>query len=149
MSQVAMGKVVEGPAGADQAGLGERIVRELIKSPKFKSSLRIMVNGISPERAPGLVRSLMWEDAETFMGLASAMPKVVNFLIQAAKEMAAQLNGFPTPMLVAFVSRLAGEVDFQALGEAVGEFRALLGKLEPVVESLRRDSRGALGREEE
>lgn len=135
-------------AGPEQTGLGERVLRELIRSPKFKSSLRIMVNGIDPSHAPGMVRALLWEDVETFMGTASIMPKIVNFMIQAAKETAVQLNAFPPEILLAFLSRLVGEIDFQALSEATREFRLLLEKLGPVVEGVRENSRRALGREE-
>lgn len=132
-----------------QAGLSERVIRELIRSPKFKSSLRIMVNGIDPGHATGLVRALFWEDVETFMGTASVMPKLVNFLIQAARETAVQMNAFPPGILAAFLSRLAKEIDFEAAGEAFREFSLLLEKLGPVVESLRESSRQVLGQSPE
>lgn len=124
--------------GEPAEGLGERILHRLIKSPKFKSSLNIFLRGIQPEHAPGLVRALMWGDVETFMGTASALPRLVNFLILAAGEMTAQLNAFPSEILLAFLKRLAGEVDFEALERASREARLLLEKLGPVVEELRK-----------
>ncbi|MBC7248328.1 MAG: hypothetical protein H5T73_11205 [Actinobacteria bacterium] len=123
-----------------QPGLTERMLRELIRSPKFKSSLRIMVNGIDPAHAPGMVRALLWEDVETFMGTTSVLPKLVNFTIQALRELAVQLNSFPPEILLAFLSRLAKEIDFATAGEALREFSLLLEKLGPVVEVLRESS---------
>lgn len=128
-----------------QAGIAERIMRELIRSPKFKSSLRIIVNGIDPAHAPGMVRALLWEDVETFMGTTSVLPKLVNFMIQALRELAVQLNTFPPEMLLAFLSRLTKEIDFGAAGEAFREFSLLLEKLGPVVEGLRESSQQHLG----
>ncbi|WP_287155089.1 hypothetical protein [Candidatus Solincola tengchongensis] len=126
-------------------GLGERLLRRLIKSPKFKSSLKILVNAIDEENAPGLVRALMWEDVETFMGAASALPRAVNFAVRAVEEMVAQLNAFPPEMLLAFLSRLAAEVDFEALERTAEEARLLLEKLAPVLEGLRGRMASAVG----
>lgn len=146
-------KLSPGPASAQSIpgspsvaeGLGERLLRRLIRSPKFKSSLRILINGFDSEHAPGLVRALMWEDVETFMGMAGALPGLVNFTVRAAEEALSQLNAFPTEMLLAFLSRVAEEVDFGALERAGRETRLLLEKLAPVVEELRRRAAEAAG----
>ncbi len=137
ISPMTVGEAGMSGSGGPMIGLGERLLRRLIKSPKFKSSLNILLRGIDPEHAPGLVRAFMWEDVETFMGTASAVPKLVNFAIRAVEEVAAQLNAFPPEILLAFLNRLAGEVDFQALERAAREAKLLLEKLGPVVESLR------------
>lgn len=131
-----MGTGIPGGGEASE-GLGERILRRLIRSPKLKSSLNVMMKGIDPDHAPGLVRALMWGDVETFMGMSSALPRLANFIIRAAEEVVAQLNAFPPEILAAFLGRLAGEVDFQALERATREARLLLEKVGPVVEGLR------------
>lgn len=125
-------------SGEPAEGLVEKLLHRLMKSPKFKSSLNVLLKGIQPEHAPGLVRALMWGDVETFMGTASAIPRLANFLILAAEEMAVQLNAFPPEILLAFLKRLAGEVDFGALERAAREARLLMEKLGPVVEELRK-----------
>jgi hypothetical protein len=126
----------------EKHGISERVLRELIRSPKFKASLKIMLNEIDPEAAGGLVKALLWEDVETFMGTAAAMPAIVNYTVAAVRELMTQLNAFPTPMLVAFLSQLVESVDFEAMEKAVGEFKILVEKLHPVVEGLKEASAG-------
>lgn len=96
----------------------------------------------------------MWGDVETFMGTASALPRLFNFMIRAAEEVAVQLNAFPPEILLGFLNRLAGEIDFQGLERAARETRLLLEKIGPVVEGLRERAVKAValespGREEE
>lgn len=126
----------------EKRGLSERVLRELIRSPKFKASLKICAGGIDPATADGLAKALLWEDVETFMGTVSALPALVNFLVALAREVAAQLNAFPPPMLVAFMSQLVGNVDFAAMREAAVEIKAVLEKLAPVLDELKEASSG-------
>jgi hypothetical protein len=124
----------------EKHGVSERLMRELIKSPKFKASMKIFLANIDPETAKGLANSLMWEDVEFFMGTVSAMPALVNFLVALGREITAQLNTFPPPMLIAFMSQMVQGMDFEAMREAVVEFKAVLDRLEPVVEELKEAS---------
>ena len=126
----------------EDKGVGERLMRELIKSPKFKASLKILTSEMDAAAARGTVRALMWEDVETFMGTVSVLPSVINYSVEALHELAIQLNAFPQPMLVAFLSQLAENVDFKAMEEAIVEFKILLEKLSPVFESLKNASAG-------
>jgi len=129
----------------EKKGVSERLLRELLKSPKFKTSLKITINEIDPSTARGLVRTIFWEDVETFMGALSALPKVVNLLVQMAHEVALQIDNFPPAILLGFLSQLVGDIDFKAVEETVEEFRVLLEKLQPVVEGLKEASSGVLG----
>jgi len=124
----------------EKHGVSERLLRELIKSPRFKASMKIFLANIDPETAKGLASSLMWEDVEFFMGTVSAMPALVNFLVALGREITAQLNTFPPPMLIAFMSQIVQGMDFKAMREAVVEFKAVLDRLEPVVEELKEAS---------
>ena len=133
----------------ERQGLSERLMRELIKSPKFKASLRVLTGNIDPGNAPGMVKTLVWEDVETSLGTVSALPALINYSVQAARELVAQLNAFPTPILVAFLSQVVENIDFEAMEQTVGEFKLLLEKLHPVVEGLREASSGVLGPAEE
>ncbi|MDD3719136.1 MAG: hypothetical protein PHP28_10805 [Actinomycetota bacterium] len=128
--------------GPEKQGMGERVLRELLKSPKFKAELRLLASGIDPAGAAGLVRTFLWDDVETFMGTTSAAPAMVNYLVQVARELVAQLNTFPPAILIAFLAQLVKEVDFKAMEETVGELRLLLERLTPVVEGLREASSG-------
>ncbi len=126
----------------EKQGVGERLLHELLKSPKFKAELRMLSGSIDPASAAGLVRALLWDDVETFMGITSAAPAMVNYLVQVARELVAQLNSFPPAILIAFLSQLVEGIDFQAMEETVKEFRLLLEKLSPVVEGLKEASSG-------
>lgn len=128
----------------EKKGASERLLAELLKSPKFKASLRILTANIDPETAKGLAKVLLWEDVETFMGTVSVLPAAVNFMVSLASEVAAQLNTFPPPVLVAFMSQLAAEVDFEAMREAVAEFKTVLDKLAPVAGELKEASSGVM-----
>ena len=128
-----------------QQGVSERLLRELMKSPKFKASLKVLTGNIDPDRASGMVKTLVWEDVETSLGTVSALPAVINYLVLAVRELVAQLNAFPTPILVAFLSEVVDNVDFKAMEYTVSEFKALVDKLHPVVEGLKEASSGVLG----
>ena len=132
----------------EQQGLSERMLRELMKSPKFKASLKVLTGNIDPDKAGGMVKTMVWEDVETSLGTVSALPAVINYLVQAARELVAQLNAFPTPILVAFLSQVVEDVDFKAMEYTVSEFKALVEKLHPVVEGLREASSGITGQAE-
>ena len=127
---------------AAEKGVGERLMRELIKSPKFKASLKILISEVDAAAARGIVRTFMWEDVETFMGTVSVLPTVLNYSAEALHELAIQLNAFPPAILIAFLSRLVEKVDFKAMEEAIAEFKVLLEKLDPVIESPKNSSTG-------
>jgi len=128
----------------EKRGASERLLRELVKSPKFKASMKLLSANIDPETAKGLAGALLWEDVEFFMGTVSAMPALVNFLVALGREVAVQLNTFPPPMLIAFMSQMVKGVDFAAMQEAVAEFKAVLDRLAPVAEELKEASSGVM-----
>jgi hypothetical protein len=128
----------------EKRGVSERLLRELIKSPKFKASMKIFLANTDPETAKGLAGALLWEDVEFFMGTVSAMPALVNFMVALGHEVAAQLNLFPPPMLIAFMSQLVKGVDFAAMQETVAEVMAVLDRLAPVLEELKEASSGVV-----
>lgn len=133
----------------EKHGAAERLLRELIRSPKFKASLRVLTANIDPATASGLARTLLWEDAETFMGTVSLLPAIINFQAALARDIAAQLNSMPPDILVAFMGQLAEKIDFAAAEEAVKEFKMALDRLAPVMEKLKESSSGLIARARE
>ena len=111
-------------------GFLERVLGELLKSPKFKTELKMLFSGIDPAKGPGLVRTLMWSDAETFFGFLGALPNLVNWLLQILRETGVQLGTIPDEMFKNFVYQLLGDMDGRALGEMAGGFRKLLSGLQ-------------------
>ncbi len=133
----------------EKHGAAERLLRELIRSPKFTASLRVLTANIDPATASGLARTLLWEDAETFMGTVSLLPALVNFQVALAKGIAERLNSLPPDILAAFLMQLVEKVDFAAAEEAVAEFKTVLDKLAPVLDKIRESSSGVLARARE
>jgi hypothetical protein len=133
----------------ERRGAAERLLRELIRSPKFKASLRVLTANIDPATASGLARTLLWEDAETFMGTVSVLPALINFQTAFARGIAEQLNSFPPDILAAFMLQLVEKVDFAAMEEAVKEFKTVFEKLAPVLERLKESSSGVLAQARE
>lgn len=97
-----------------------RVLRELLRTPNFKKSVRIILNELDPENAAVLVRTLMWEDAEFFLGLVGASPKFANAGVYAARELASQLAAFPPALLAGFLEGIIEDMDSEALGELAG-----------------------------
>ncbi|MEJ5185996.1 MAG: hypothetical protein WHT46_02810 [Candidatus Geothermincolales bacterium] len=124
-------------------GLGERLARAILSNPRFKANLRRFVGGIDPAHAPGMVRAILWQDAEATLGLASALPRLFNFAAAALEELLRQLNSLPPDMLRAFLGRLVDQLDVGTAARAASELRALAEKAEPVLEEIKRMS-GAL-----
>jgi len=137
-------KVMEETAVVEQQGVSERLLRELLKSPKFKASLKLFTENLDAGTAPGLAKTLLWQDVETFMGTVSVVPALVNYLVALVREITVQLNGFPPPLLIAFMSELAKGIDFEAMQETVVEVKTVLDKLAPVVEELKEASSGVM-----
>lgn len=111
-------------------GFLERFLTELLKSPKFRTEMKMFFSSIDPENAPGVVRTLMWSDAETFFGFLGALPNITNWLLQMLREMGAQLATIPDEMFKNFVYQLLSDIDGRTMGEMAGGFRKLLAGLQ-------------------
>ncbi len=53
-----------------------RVLRELLRTPGFKKAVRTLITELDPENTALLVRTLMWEDPEFFLGLMGAAPSI-------------------------------------------------------------------------
>lgn len=104
----------------------DRMLKELIRTPRFKEVVTILLNSIDPPAARGLVRTLFWEDPVLFMSIFGALPAFANAAIEAAAEAAGQLRMLPAPLLEDFIERLAEGVDGATVGEAAGVLVSLV-----------------------
>ncbi|NLZ28649.1 MAG: hypothetical protein GX887_06770 [Firmicutes bacterium] len=105
-----------------QSGLIEalnRVTQELLKTPRFKAALKIIINSIDTGSVPQLVRTLMWEDTELFMSVLGTIPDLVNITILGGKEIMEQLRNYPPLLLDRFLSGLLERIDGQALGSTI------------------------------
>jgi hypothetical protein len=80
--------------------LTDRILKELLKKPGFKEGVRTILQNIDPESSRRLVRTMMWQDPEFFLGLLGAVPSIANSLTQCVDELLIQLNDKFSPQLL-------------------------------------------------
>lgn len=106
-----------------------RILRELLRTPGFKQSVRVLVSELDPENAALFARTLMDEDPEFFLSLLGASPAIANALVAAGDEMIERIDGFPPIVLAGFAAEVIGQVDSRTLGRMAGRGFALAAKL--------------------
>lgn len=107
----------------DETGLidaVDRVLRQLLKDPKFKAKVKILINSLDPASAPQLVRTLMWKDAGVFLDLVAAFPELLNIFFLSFKEIVIQMKNFPPPLLAGFISQIVDRLDGEALGLFLG-----------------------------
>ncbi len=98
----------------------DRILRELIRTPKFKETVITLLKAVDPPAARGLVRTIFWQDPGLLMSVLGTLPQIANTVFQALAEIAAQMNSMPKPLLLDLLHRIAEGLDGAALGEAAG-----------------------------
>lgn len=98
----------------------DRILRELIRTPKFKETVIILLRAVDPPAARGLVRTLFWQDPGLLLSLLGTMPAFINVGSEALAEVAKQMNSMPPPLLRDILDRIVSGIDGGAAGEAAG-----------------------------
>jgi hypothetical protein len=106
-----------------------RVLRELIRTPRFKQSVGIILRELDPENARLLVRTLLWEDPEFALSLLGATPELLNALIASGDELMIQAAGFPPGVLTGFIAGVIERLDARSLGHAAGRAIALSATL--------------------
>jgi hypothetical protein len=106
-----------------------RVLAELLRTPRFKASVRVILRDLDPENAALLVRTLMLEDPEFFLSLVAAMPALINASIASMAEVAAQASTFPPPVLTGFMAGIIQDIDARRLGRTAGQMLALSARL--------------------
>lgn len=95
----------------------DRVMQELLKTPKFKEGVKIFLKSIDPQSTPGLVKTLMWQDPEIFLAVAGVAPDIVNSAILGGNELINQTEKLPPPLLAEFLSAFITKLNGEALGE--------------------------------
>ena len=115
--------------------LTDRVFKELLKKPGFKEGVRTVLQNIDPDSSRALVRTMMWQDPEFFMGVISAVPSIINSFIQGADEVLIQINEKLSPQLLHdFMKPLVQSIDRKALESIVRNGQALATQLWAVAE---------------
>ncbi len=123
----------ENQTGIEKKGIvdaADRILRELIRTPKFKETIIILLNSIDPPAARSLVRTFFWEDPGLLMSVMGSLPALINVGSEAMAEMAVQMSTMPAPLLQDFLDRIVAGIDGAAVGEAAGSMVSTLLSLD-------------------
>ncbi|KQC09400.1 MAG: hypothetical protein APR62_02550 [Smithella sp. SDB] len=115
--------------------LTDRVFQELLKKPGFKEGIRTVLQNIDPEASRRLVRTMMWQDPEFFLGLLGAVPSIFNTLIQSLDELLIQLNDKFSPLLLHdFMKSLVLSIDKKSLESIVRNGKVLATELWAIAE---------------
>jgi hypothetical protein len=115
--------------------LTDRVLKELLKKPGFKDNVRTVLQNIDPDSGRRLVRTLMWQDTEFFLGTLGAVPAIVNAVAQGVDELLVQLNDkFPPQLLHDFIKSIVLSLDKATLENIVRNGKLLGTQLWAVAE---------------
>ena len=115
--------------------LTDRVFKELLKKPGFKEGVRTVLQNIDPESSRSLVRTMMWQDPEFFLGVLGAIPPIINSLTQGVDEVLIQLNEkFSPHMLHDFIKSIVLSLDKKTLESIVRNGKVLATELWVVAE---------------
>ena len=139
------------PATDNSRGLVDmldRIFKVLLNRPSFKKNIQNMLNNIDADAAPGLARTVLWEDMEFTFGLVSALPAIANTFILLGNEIVNQVTDKITPdLLKGFIESMVRDIDVETARELKQNLVSLWNKLEPAITaalSEERESPGSL-----
>lgn len=107
----------------------DRVARELIGTPKFKETVRLLLSSLDSDSAPGLIQTLMWADPDFFLSIIGAAPKLINICILGGKELLEQLEGVPAALLGGLLAEFVERMDGEAVGSAVSRGLELYRKV--------------------
>ncbi len=115
--------------------LTDRVLKELLKKPGFKENVRTVLQNIDPESSRRLVRTMMWQDPEFFLGVLGAVPSIANSLVQCVDELLIQLNEKFSPQLLHdFMKSIVLSLDKETLENIVRNGKLLGTQLWVVAE---------------
>jgi hypothetical protein len=112
---------------ATDAGVLEgssRVLRELLRSPRTRQSLAVLLDHLDPDNA-GLLVDALTDDPALNMDLVVSTPALANAVTLLCHRLLAQFASAPPELIRELAPRLVGEYDARRLGETVGRALAL------------------------
>ncbi len=114
----------------EKKGMLERVLTEILKTPRFKATLNIMLSSMDSKTTASLVRALFWTDPGIILSLVGTLPTLINMGVEVLRESVAQFNTFPVPTMLDLMDSLIVTVDGAAVGEAAANINILAKKFE-------------------
>lgn len=117
----------------------DRVLSQLLQSPAFKNSSRILFNNLDADSSRRLIRTILWQDSDFALSLMAAAPALGNALVYLVDELLDQLEDkFPPDMLAGYLENALREIDRETLDQARQKAGNMVESLYPVmVEALR------------
>jgi len=106
-----------------------RILTELLKTPKVRQTVRILLREFDPENAPQVVAALTRTDPELFLGALSRSADAANALVAGGRAFLDDLLRFPPATAAELASDLLHDFDAEHLGEACGLLAVLIARI--------------------
>lgn len=106
------------------------VIRELMRTPVFKDILRENLKAVHSMDGRTLIRALMEEDPEVFLGLTATIPSLANAFLGSLAELGERIdNQFSPGVLTAFMESLAGEIDVEAARRCGAAWKNIVSSL--------------------
>ena len=103
-----------------------RILGQLLRSTRTKDNLRLILNNLDPHNAAELVRVSLQTDPAVPLWLLGALPQVTNIVVEAGRELAAQLARKPRTLVQEAGRGLWQRIHLEHAGEAAGLLTSVL-----------------------
>ena len=111
-----------------------RITGQLLRSARARDNLRLILNHVDAHNAAELVRVALQTDPEVPMAVLGAAPRAANALIEASRELAAQVAAKPRALVREAGRTLWEQVAVERAGEAVGVWLSVVASAELTTE---------------
>ncbi len=101
-----------------------RVLRELLRAPRTRQSLAVLLDQLDPGNA-GLLVDALTDDPGLNMDLVVSTPAVANATTVLLHRLLTQLASAPPELIRELAPKLIGEIDARRLGQTVGLALAL------------------------
>ncbi|TFG38447.1 MAG: hypothetical protein E4H39_00250 [Syntrophobacterales bacterium] len=106
------------------------VLAEIIRTPLFKEILNNSLRDIDPARGATAARTLLWEDPQLILSMVSALPLILNWIIEFLGEVGRQTSGKFSPQLMkSYGLAVGGDVNKEALRDCVDTYNRLIKEL--------------------
>ncbi|MDP8257469.1 MAG: hypothetical protein P9M14_17120 [Candidatus Alcyoniella australis] len=119
-----------------------RVLRELLASPRWRQTIRILLNELDPQNAHRLVAVLFEVDPELALSAAASAPKLCNAMIDGGAELLGRMADFQPDLLREFFNQLVDQIDLRGLGRLTGLYLILAARIAAPREINNKDEQG-------
>lgn len=124
-------------AEPDQAEASEpvsaRVLRQVLRTPSFREILHLHLNELGRGDGRSLVRALLREDPEVWLGVASTTPRLIDTVTESLVELGRELAAMPPALVDAYLQEVIRDIDRETLRELSVVWAPILAQALPGV----------------